>query len=149
MPSRRALDAGLAAALTLVALLTLVPAGTGRRWGAPLAELRWYASGLDSAATTVQLAGNLLLLAPVAVLAVLRLPALGAPARLAAAALATGVGIELLQWALPLGRVVSPLDALLNACGAVAAGWCAAAVRARTGPRPAASWAPGGTGPLP
>jgi hypothetical protein len=36
--------------------------------------------------------------------------------------LATGTGIELLQWLLPLGRVVSPLDAVLNATGAVLAG---------------------------
>jgi hypothetical protein len=33
-----------------------------------------------------------------------------------------GTGIELLQWALPLGRVVSPADALLDATGGVAAG---------------------------
>ncbi|SNR81867.1 hypothetical protein SAMN04488107_0028 [Geodermatophilus saharensis] len=41
---------------------------------------------------------------------------------LVAVAVATGAAIETLQWALPLGRVVSPLDALLNATGAVAAG---------------------------
>jgi hypothetical protein len=35
--------------------------------------------------------------------------------------LAVGTGIELLQWALPLGRVVSPADALLDATGGVAA----------------------------
>jgi hypothetical protein len=35
---------------------------------------------------------------------------------------AAGRGIELLQWALPLGRVVSPVDAALNATGAVVAG---------------------------
>jgi hypothetical protein len=53
---------------------------------------------------------------------VLRWPVLGRPGPLAAASLAAGAAIELLQWALPLGRVVSPLDALLNAVGAVAAG---------------------------
>jgi BD-FAE protein len=40
----------------------------------------------------------------------------------AVAAVAAGTGIELLQWALPLGRVVSPVDATLDAAGAVAAG---------------------------
>jgi glycopeptide antibiotics resistance protein len=133
--ARRTLDGGLAAALALVALLTLVPTGTGWRWGPPLPELEWYATGWHSGSTMLQLIGNLVLLAPVAALAVLRWPALTAPYRLAAAALATGVGIELLQWLLPLGRVVSPLDAVLNTCGAVAAGWCVAAVRARAHPR--------------
>ena len=33
-----------------------------------------------------------------------------------------GTGLDLLQWALPLVRVVSPLDVVLNACGAVATG---------------------------
>lgn len=40
-PSRRVLDAGLAAAVAGIALLTLVPTGRGRAWGAPLTELRW------------------------------------------------------------------------------------------------------------
>jgi hypothetical protein len=40
-----------------------------------------------------------------------------------------GAGIELLQWALPLGRVVSPLDAVLNATGAIATGLLVAHVR--------------------
>ena len=70
--------------------------------------------------------GNLALLGPLAVLAVLRWPALAAPRRLAGAAVAVAVGIELLQWALPLGRVVSPVDAALNATGALLAGAMAA-----------------------
>jgi hypothetical protein len=40
--------------------------------------------------------------------------------------LAAGSGIELTQWLLPLGRVVSPLDALLNTAGAVVGGLLAA-----------------------
>ncbi len=119
---RRLLAAGLAAALAVVAALTLLPAGTGWSWGSPLSELRWYATGLDSRTTLLQFVGNLGLLTAPAVLAVLRWPRLGRPAPLVTAALAAGVGIELLQWALPLGRVVSPLDALLNATGAVVAG---------------------------
>ena len=47
---------------------------------------------------------------------------------LAALATAVGTGIELVQWGLPLGRVVSPLDAVLNAAGATAAGLLAAQV---------------------
>jgi hypothetical protein len=55
-------------------------------------------------------------------LAVLRRPALGSPRRLLVAGLATGSGIDFLQWFLPLSRVISPMDALLNAAGAVVAG---------------------------
>jgi hypothetical protein len=119
-PDRRLLAATLAAALGVVAALTLLPAGRGWSWGSPATELRWYLTGLDSTATTLQLAGNLGLLTAPAVLAVLLWPRLGRPGRLGAAALAAGIAIELLQWALPLGRVVSPLDALLNATGALA-----------------------------
>ena len=132
---RTGLDAALVLAALAVAWLTLTPAGgDGWAWGAPLTELRWYATGLDSETTVLQLVGNLLLLAPLAVLAVLRLPRLGTPPRLAALAVAVGTGIELLQWALPLGRVVSPVDAALNATGAVAAG-LVVLTAARPGPR--------------
>ncbi len=133
---RRGLDAALLLAALAVAWLTLTPAGgSGWAWGAPLTELRWYATGLDSEATVLQLVGNLALLVPLAVLAVLRRPQLGTPPRLAALAVAAGAGIELLQWALPLGRVVSPVDAALNATGALAAGLVVALATGRPGPR--------------
>jgi glycopeptide antibiotics resistance protein len=133
---RTGLDAALLLAALAVVWLTLTPAGgSGWAWGAPLTELRWYATGLDSEATLLQLVGNLLLLVPLAVLAVLRRPRLGTPPRLAALAVAAGTGIELLQWALPLGRVVSPVDAALNATGAVAAGLVVALAVGRPGRR--------------
>ena len=112
----------LLASLAVVAALTLTPQGSGWAWGSPVEELTWYLTGLDSTATMLQLVGNLSLLAVPAALAVLRWPALGRLRWLTTGALATGSGIELLQWALPLGRVVSPVDALLNATGAVVAG---------------------------
>jgi glycopeptide antibiotics resistance protein len=93
-------------------------------------ELRWYAGALTSEATLLQLTGNLVLLAPLAVLAVLRWPALATPRRLAAAAVGVAVGIELLQGLLPLGRVVSPVDAALNTVGALLAGGAVALVSA-------------------
>ena len=117
-----ALRWSLAAWLLVVALLTLLPAGAGWAWGSPVTELHWYATSLDSRTAVLQLVGNLGLLAPPAALAVALRPSLASPPRLVALALAAGTSIELLQWALPLGRVVSPLDALLNATGAVAAG---------------------------
>jgi hypothetical protein len=120
---RRGLDAALLLAALAVALLTLTPAGgSGWAWGAPLSEVHMYATTLERTATQLQLVGNLLLLVPLAVLAVLRWPRLGTPPWLAALAPTAAGGIELLQWALPLGRVVSPVDAALNATGAVVAG---------------------------
>ncbi|MGY1736355.1 VanZ family protein [Geodermatophilus sp. SYSU D00684] len=120
---RPLLSAALAVALAVVAALTLLPTGDGGwSWGSPAVEAHWYLAGLDSRATVRQLLGNLLLLTPVAAVAVLRFPALRRPALLAGAAVAAGAAIEVLQWLLPLGRVVSPLDALLNAAGALAAG---------------------------
>ncbi|TFV71897.1 VanZ family protein [Blastococcus sp. CT_GayMR19] len=135
-PPPRRFDAALVAAAVLVAVLTLLPQGGGSAWGAPLDELRWYATGLSSEATLLQLTGNLALLGPLAVLAVLRWPALAAPRRLAGAAVAVAVGIEALQWALPLGRVVSPVDAVLNTAGALLAGGMAALL-SRSGRVPA------------
>jgi glycopeptide antibiotics resistance protein len=122
-PPSAVLTAALAAALAVVAAVTLLPTGGGGwAWGSPAVEAHWYLTGLGSRATVLQLLGNLLLLAPVAAVAVLRFPALRAPAVLLVAAAAAGAAIEVLQWVLPLGRVVSPVDALLNAVGAVAAG---------------------------
>jgi hypothetical protein len=135
--SRRSLDAALAAAAAVVALLTLLPTGRGWAWSAPLTEARWYIAGWDSPTAMLQLTGNLALLAPLAAVAVLRWPALASPRRLAAAALAAGIGIELLQWLLPLGRVVSPLDALLDATGALLTGLVVLRIRERSGRRPA------------
>ncbi|WP_369256152.1 VanZ family protein [Geodermatophilus amargosae] len=134
---RSLLSAALAAALALVAALTLLPAGGGGwAWGSPAVEAHWYLSGLDSRATVLQLLGNLLLLAPAAALAVVRLPALRSPAVLAVAAGTAGAAIEVLQWLLPLGRVVSPLDAFLNAVGALAAGLLVTALVGPGAPRP-------------
>ena len=126
----------LVAALAAVAAVTLVPTGTGWRWGSPTAELRWYLTGLGSEATMVQLGGNLALLVAPAALAVLRWPPLGRPARLVGIALAAGATIELLQRVLPLGRVVSPLDAVLNAVGAIAAGLTVTAMQGWVRPVP-------------
>ena len=119
---RQALTAPFALAVASVAALTLMPRGSGWRWGAPIDELHWYLTGLGSEATMVQLVGNLTLLAAPAAVAVLRWPPVGKLGRLVGLALAAGTTIELLQRVLPLGRVVSPLDAVLNAVGAVAAG---------------------------
>ena len=110
---------GMAVSLGAVVVITLTPRGSGWAWGSPLDEARWYLTGLNSTSTMLQLAGNLLLLVVPFGLAAIRWPALGRLRLLAALSLAAGATIELLQWALPLGRVVSPLDAVLNATGAL------------------------------
>jgi hypothetical protein len=120
----------MAASLVAVGLITLTPRGGGWAWGSPLDEARWYLTGLDSPATMIQLCGNLLLLVVPFALAAARWPALGRLRLLAGLSLAAGSTIEFLQWALPLGRVVSPLDAVLNATGALAAGLTVAHARA-------------------
>jgi hypothetical protein len=89
---------------------------------------------LDSGTAVRQLVGNLGLLAAPAALAVALWPARASPPRLVATALASGTAIELLQWALPLGRVVPPLDALLDATGPLAAGLLIAAVTRESSP---------------
>ncbi|MGZ8750623.1 MAG: VanZ family protein, partial [Pseudonocardia sp.] len=126
---RAGLTIALLASLAVVALLTLTPDGHGWAWGSPLTEAHWYLSGLDSTATMLQLTGNLSLLTVPAARAVLSWPALGRPRALAVVAFAVSAGIEVAQWALPLGRVVSPLDAVLNATGAIAAGLLTAHVQ--------------------
>ena len=86
------------------------------------------------ATTVLQLVGNLVLLAVPTAPAVLRWPTLGRPGPLLAAGLSGGAAIEVLQWLLPLGRVVSPVDAALDAAGAVAAGLLVARVRRQVQP---------------
>jgi VanZ like family len=115
---------GLVWSLLLVGVATLTPEGTGWRWGDPLTELQWYATGAGTPSTMVELVGNLALLALPAAFAVRIWPRLGRLPVLISVALAAGTSIETLQWVLAIGRVVSPVDALLNATGAVlAASW--------------------------
>lgn len=98
-------DAALGLGAPAVAWLTRTPAGgSGWEWGAPRTEQRCYGNGLGSEATVQQLVGNLLLLAPLAVLAVSRFPRLSTPPRPAALAVPAGTGLELRRWALPLRR---------------------------------------------
>jgi VanZ like family len=125
---------GLVCSVLLAGVATLTPEGTGWRWGNPLTDVWWYATGFGSAATMVQLFGNLALLAPPAAFVVRIWPRLARPAVLAAVAVAAGVSIETLQWLLAIGRVVSPVDALLNAAGAVLAAAAVVRLRRRSAP---------------
>ena len=124
----------LLASLALTAWVTMRPVGDGWAWGAPAEELRWYLAGLGSPATLRQLLGNLLLLTPATVAAVVCVPRLGRARLLVVAAVTAAAIIEGLQWLLPLGRVVSPTDGVLNASGAVLAGLLTVHVLRRTSP---------------
>jgi glycopeptide antibiotics resistance protein len=126
---------GLVWSLLLAGVATLTPEGTGWRWGDPLTELQWYATGVGSPGTMVELVGNLALLALPAAFAVRIWPRLGRLPLLIAVALAAGTSIETLQWVLAIGRVVSPVDALLNATGAVLAASCVTRSRQGGSPR--------------
>ena len=116
--------------LAVVAFPTLVPEGSGWAWGAPLTELRWYLTGLTSPATLLQLVGK-----PAAA----RGPrgvgratvAPTGPARPVATAHAAGGTVEWLQSLLPLGRVVSPVDALVDTTAAVLTGFLVSAADRR------------------
>jgi hypothetical protein len=112
---------GLVGSLMLAAVAALSPEGTGWRWADPLTELWWYADGWDSPATMLQLFGNLALFALPAAFAVRLWPPLRRHSLLIGVSLFGGIAIETLQWLLPIGRVVSPVDALLNATGALLA----------------------------
>src|SRR5919205_3603276 len=107
-PARPSAYALLVASLVGVATATMTPEGSGWAWGSPATEARWYVTGFGSPAVMLQLLGNLGLLVVPAAAAVLLWPSLGRPTHLIAAAVTAGVAIEVLQWALPLGRVVSP-----------------------------------------
>jgi glycopeptide antibiotics resistance protein len=71
--------------------------------------------------STFQVAGNLLLLAPLGFLAPVRFQALRSVPRVTALAAMCSVLIETAQYVLPLDRVSSVDDVLLNATGAGAA----------------------------
>lgn len=75
--------------------------------------------GEPPATVVVQVGGNLLVLAAFGAFLPMRVPALARPSRIAAAAAATSATIELLQYALHLGRVSSVDDVLMNTTGAL------------------------------
>ncbi|WP_063765201.1 VanZ family protein [Nonomuraea candida] len=91
------------------------PAGVGL---VPLADLAGLA-GAGWEAVTVQVGGNLLVLAALGALLPVRSRAMSSTARVAAVAAAFSVLVEALQYALRLGRFSSVDDVLLNTAGAV------------------------------
>ncbi|ROP26973.1 VanZ family protein [Pseudokineococcus lusitanus] len=146
---RRAATSALVAALAATAVLTLSPTGAGWTWAPPVEELRWYAAGLGRPGTLVQLLGNLLLLVPAALAASRLRPGPAHVPALVASAAGVAVAVEVLQLVTAAGRVVSPVDALLNTAGAAAAVVVAAAVTVPSRRRRAPGDGPRGPAPAP
>jgi hypothetical protein len=102
----------------------------------------------------VQIGGNLLVFLALGAFAPLRWPALAGPARLFALGAAGSAVVEILQYALDLGRVSSVDDVLLNAAGAALGGlltrhWWKQRDGRRPQPHPPAAGPGGAPGPLP
>ena len=122
--SRSVLDVAiLLSALAALYLTILVPIPLGDR---PSRTLEWWPTesvALFSQPTLLgwsQALANIVLLAPLGALAPLRFERLRPFRRLATAALLTSLGIEVAQLVLPLGRVSSVDDLLMNTMGGMA-----------------------------
>ncbi|WP_406631606.1 VanZ family protein [Amycolatopsis sp. WGS_07] len=102
----------------LVAVLVMAPAGDGVGRTVHLVPGQDIAELGDGGGW--QIAGNLVLLAPLAALVPLRVPWLRSIARVAAAAALVSIGIEAVQYLVHAGRVSATDDVLLNTLGATA-----------------------------
>ncbi|SDO33055.1 VanZ like family protein [Klenkia soli] len=107
----------LLACLAAIALITLLPRGTGWAWADPASEIAWYLHNPWGPTAFTQWFGNLVLLTVPAALATVWWP--GRVRLVVGVAALTAVAIETLQRLLPLGRVVSVVDVGLNVVGAV------------------------------
>ncbi|MFK0250608.1 VanZ family protein [Amycolatopsis azurea] len=132
-----ALDFALLASLFAVLLVVFVPAPTAAR--GPSVSLHLLADVLPVFSdhpdvALVQLAGNVFLLAPLAVLLPVRFDWAKPVSRIVVSAFAVSVSIECLQVWQGAGRVGSLDDVLCNTVGAALAAWCGSLLRGRTAP---------------
>lgn len=119
------LDAALGYSALCVAFLVFTPQrGTASRLHLELGEdvRTALAAGTTECTPWLQLAGNLLLLAPLGALVPRRISWFNSTARIAAGGLLLAGFIELVQFLLVPGRVSSVDDIVLNALGAVLGG---------------------------
>ncbi|MFC9250825.1 VanZ family protein [Amycolatopsis thailandensis] len=135
-PFAVALDFALLASLLAVLLVVFVPAPTAARGSSVslhlLADVLPVFSDRPDVAV-VQLAGNVFLLAPLALLIPVRFGGASVP-RIVVSAFAVSVSIECLQVWQDAGRVGSLDDVLCNTAGAALAAWCGSRWRGRTAP---------------
>ncbi|MFE5507195.1 VanZ family protein [Amycolatopsis japonica] len=130
-----ALDFALLAALSAVLLIVFVPAPTAARGSSVslhlLADVLPVFSDRPQLAL-FQLAGNVFLLMPLAILVPVRFGWAKPVSRIVLSAFLVSVSIECLQVWQDAGRVGSLDDVLCNTAGAAFAAWCASRWRGRT-----------------
>ncbi|MFJ8912570.1 VanZ family protein [Amycolatopsis sp. NPDC102389] len=133
-PFAVALDFALLAALFAVLLVVFVPAPTAARGSSVslhlLADVLPVFSDRPELAV-FQLAGNVFLLTPLAILAPMRFGWAKPVSRVVLSAFLVSVSIECLQVWQDAGRVGSVDDVLCNTAGAALAAWCASRWRGR------------------
>ena len=112
------IDTAILLCAGLVLALATAPAGDTHTSTLHLIPGQDLADVLSQDDALRQIAGNLVLLAPLSALVPLRLPALRSVPRLALAALLISSGIEALQYVLHVDRVTATDDVLLNTIGA-------------------------------
>lgn len=116
-----AVSSGLDVGIVLVALeilaLTMKPIGGSHRSSVHLMPGSDILTEFSDHGSLWQIAGNLLLLAPLGVLVPLRVPALRSIRRITMIAFVVSIGLELGQYLLHAGRVTSTDDVLLNTFG--------------------------------
>ncbi|TNC26124.1 VanZ family protein [Amycolatopsis alkalitolerans] len=114
------LDTGIVVMALEVLALTMMPVGHSHGSSLHLMPGSDILTEFAGNGSLWQIAGNLLLLAPLGVLVSLRFPALRSIRRITALAFGVSVVLELTQYLLHAGRVTSTDDVLLNTLGVAA-----------------------------
>lgn len=115
------LDVGILVVALEVLALTMMPIGHSHGSSVHLVPGSDILTEFTGTGSLWQIAGNLVLLAPLGILVPLRVPALRSIRRITLVAFVVSVGLELAQHLLHLGRVTSTDDVLLNTLGVAAA----------------------------
>ncbi|GAB3578120.1 VanZ family protein [Amycolatopsis endophytica] len=118
--STAGIDVGAVLLAALVLALTMIPVAGGHTSSLHLVPGSDIVTEFADDGALWQIAGNLVLLAPLGALVPLRVTRLHSVARVAWAAFVASGAIELTQFVLHVGRVTSTDDVLLNTLGAAA-----------------------------
>ncbi|WP_166459775.1 VanZ family protein [Amycolatopsis pithecellobii] len=115
-----ALDIGIVLVVLEILALTMMPVGDSGSSSIHLMPGSDILTEFTDNGSLWQIAGNLLLLAPLGVLVPLRVPSLRSIRRITLVAFTVSVMLELIQYLLHAGRVTSTDDVLLNTLGVAA-----------------------------
>ncbi|HET6502214.1 MAG TPA: VanZ family protein [Amycolatopsis sp.] len=115
------LDVAIVVVIAEVLALTMMPVGTGHKSSVHLIPGSDIITEFRAEGSLWQIAGNLVLLAPLGVLLPLRVRRLRSIPRMTAIAFVVSAAIELAQYLAHAGRVTSTDDVLLNTLGVAAA----------------------------